>query len=187
MRLCVGKLNSDLSDSRVHTQLLNYTSWGQRFILCNLNKKWPCHLLQKAYGTFWSSKTKAHFRHWKPILVNGQVFVHSKRWFQSLLGKFTLLATGKQPTSLLSSSYRVSFICEENREKALNLSVKEHRKMKYFTLPECPEGQFNEGKGGGSNKQVAEIYLWHWGGRTVMSTEGNHGWGFQGMETCQYG
>jgi hypothetical protein len=37
--------------------------------------------------------------------------------------------------------------------------------------------------GAGNSKQAAEKYLWHQGEEVVISTKGNHGYGFQGIET----
>lgn len=64
--------------------------------------------------------------------------------------------------------------------------------MKHVRLPEGQKDQKVSSMGErahGSNKQVAErfVALGVAGEGIVMSTEGNHGCGFQDTETCQYG
>lgn len=176
MKLCVGKFNSDPFDFWVHIQLLNSTSWGQRFILCNLNKKRLCHLTShrrpvEHSGAVKKKKKKAHSRLQKPTLANGWAFIYPKRWFQSPLGKLTALATGKQPTSLLSSFYRASFIVlyvKRAEKRPWTSAWGNAEKMKHVRLPEGQKDQKVSSMGErahGSNKQVAERYLWHWGWR----------------------
>ena len=115
------------------------------------------HELLEARGTFWHAE--GQLWHWNPTSANGRAFTHSKKHSSPWWESFQWLQLQNSHSSLTPDAHEGSFIVlyVKNEERARTSALGKWWKI--------------------------EKYLRHQGEEVVMSTKGNHGYEFQGIET----